>query len=237
MPLELICRPLESHCIALCCTPAASASVLFGTARSVLCLCVFVFCFAGVHQIKAVEHHNWLLHHHFSDMRLATERQMQRHRPWSQRVELNLSTILNWYWGWFGQTDQWLCCLHISPPDFYTAKNKPFLSLWSQPCFFTQALQWRLSLQLIFEMPCQNGRHYHRKLENAATGWAHYSVSRFIFSKKQRSMDNLFLWCFSTTRSLVTIVQSVTLCFCYFQVQSKLFCLWLLCICFTSMCG
>lgn len=42
-------------------------------------LCVFLFCFADVHQIKAVEHFNWLLHRHFSSMRLATERQMQRH--------------------------------------------------------------------------------------------------------------------------------------------------------------
>lgn len=41
-------------------------------------LCVFGLCFADVHQIKDVEDHNWLLHHHFSDMRLATERQMQR---------------------------------------------------------------------------------------------------------------------------------------------------------------
>lgn len=92
--------------------PAASASVLFGTAQSVLCLCVFV-CVC-VHQIKVVEHHNWLLHHHFSDMRLATERQMQRHSPLSQRVELALSIILNWHQGCFGQTVQWLCCLHIS---------------------------------------------------------------------------------------------------------------------------
>lgn len=42
-------------------------------------LCTFVFCFASDHQIKAVEHHNWLLRHHFSDTRLATEGQMQGH--------------------------------------------------------------------------------------------------------------------------------------------------------------
>lgn len=102
-----------SRCIALRPTPAASASILFGTAWSILCvvcepvclsvpvhvpLCVFVFCFVDIHQIKAVEHHNWLLHHHFSDMRLATERQMQRHSPVSQCAESTLSiTLLNWY--------------------------------------------------------------------------------------------------------------------------------------------
>jgi len=83
--------------MALCPTPAASVSVLFGIAQGVLCapvcvcvsvfVCVFVFCFPDVHQIKAVEHHNWLLHHRFSNMRLATERQMQRQSPVTQRPE------------------------------------------------------------------------------------------------------------------------------------------------------
>lgn len=61
-------------------------------------LCVFVFRFADVHQIKAFEHHNWLLHRHFSDMRLAAERQMQRRCPVSQQAELTLRvTLLNLY--------------------------------------------------------------------------------------------------------------------------------------------
>ncbi|KAJ4934826.1 hypothetical protein JOQ06_007607 [Pogonophryne albipinna] len=41
-----------------------------------VCLCVIVFCFTDVHQITAFEHHNWLLHHHFGNIRLAAERQM-----------------------------------------------------------------------------------------------------------------------------------------------------------------
>lgn len=60
-------------------------------------LCVFAFCFADVHQIKAVEHHNWLLHHHFSDMRLATKRQMQRNGPVIRCADLTLRIIpLKW---------------------------------------------------------------------------------------------------------------------------------------------
>lgn len=63
-----------------------------------VCLCVFVFCFVVVHQIKAVEHHNWLLHHHFGDKRLATEQQMQRHGSVSQCTEILFGLKLaNWY--------------------------------------------------------------------------------------------------------------------------------------------
>lgn len=82
---------------------AASASVLFGAAPGTLCLClcvsvcVFVFCSADVHQIKAAEHHNWLLQHHFSDVRLAAERQTHRQSPASQTGGLTLSlTRLIW---------------------------------------------------------------------------------------------------------------------------------------------
>lgn len=45
-----------------------------------VCVSLCVFCFADDDQIKAAEHYNWLLQHHFSDMRLATERKIQRHR-------------------------------------------------------------------------------------------------------------------------------------------------------------
>lgn len=38
VPLKLICRPLESRRRALCPSPAASVSALFGTALSALCL-------------------------------------------------------------------------------------------------------------------------------------------------------------------------------------------------------
>ena len=57
---------------------------------------------------------------------------------------------------------------------------------------FDPDVQQRLSLLLIFEMPRQNGRHYSRKLEIAARGWAHCAVSRFIISMNQPQWDNSF---------------------------------------------
>lgn len=41
-------------------------------------LCVLLACFVDVHQIKVVEHYNWLLLCHLSNTGLAAEEQMQR---------------------------------------------------------------------------------------------------------------------------------------------------------------
>ena len=93
-----MCLAQESQCMTLCPSTAASVSVLFCVAQSTLCapVCVFVSVlvlacalFPDVHQIKAFEHHNRLLYHHFSNMRLATERQRQ-----SQKGELTFTKTL-----------------------------------------------------------------------------------------------------------------------------------------------